>query len=257
MIGAMEIAPATGAAPLWGAGPVAVLRDPAPIPGSADLDRAVADFRGLSAADAPVVRFARCRPTAAFSRRDTHLPGYPAAVELLQAKGFEPVIRPVGGRLALYDEGSLVVHGHAGHPDPRAGITERFQAFAETVAAALTHLGVPDVGVGQVPGEYCEGTWSVNAGGVQKLAGTGQRLGRNGYLFSAVLAVTGADRLRGPLAEAYRVLGLDLRPESVGSVDAAVPGVHVATVEDLLAAGLVRMIGDAGRAVAPAGQASV
>lgn len=229
----------------FGAGAVTVLRDPERVDGSADLAAAVAAFSAQTPDTAPVLRFARCRATAAFSRRDTLLPGYAEAVDLVRERGFEPVVRPVGGRLAVYDEGSVVLHCTAGHPDPRLHVTRRFEVFAGLVADVLSDLGVPDVRIGRVPGEYCEGDWSVNAGGRAKLAGTGQRLNRRGYLFSAVLTVTGADRLRAVLVDAYRVLGLDLRPESVGAVQSWYPGIAVAEVEDRLAARFVDLVAPA------------
>ncbi|MDH3294879.1 MAG: lipoate--protein ligase family protein, partial [Acidimicrobiia bacterium] len=101
-----------------------------------------------------------------------------------------------------------------------------FELFGEAVSLALGRLGV-DARVGPVPGEYCEGEFSVNDGGRAKLVGTGQRLTRTGYLFSAVIMVHGADRARHALAEAYSTMALELRPETVGDVANAVPGVTV------------------------------
>ena len=68
--------------------------------------------------------------------------------------------------------------------------------------------------------------------GCTKLVGTGQRVTRRGYLFSAVIMVHGADRARAALAASYPLMGLELRPETVGCVADAVPGV---TVEDVRA----------------------
>ena len=54
-------------------------------------------------------------------------------------------------------------------------IHERFERTAARIARALAGLGV-DARVGEVPGEYCPGRYSVNACGVSKLAGIGQRV---------------------------------------------------------------------------------
>jgi octanoyl-[GcvH]:protein N-octanoyltransferase len=207
----------------FGAGPVEVVHRCDIATGSADLDDVLAAFAARQRDDGPVLRFSRCRPTAAFSRRDTKLPSYEQAAQIALRHGFEPVVRPVGGRLAAYDEGALVVHLQAGHADPRAALTRRFEGFADAVSVALTRLGLPDVRVGPVPGEYCAGAWSVNVGGQAKLAGTGQRLNKNGYLFSAVVTVTEPGAVRAMLAQAYQVMDLPFATESVGAVDRWLP----------------------------------
>lgn len=217
----------------FGTGPVAVVHRREPATGSADLDEVVTAFAAQRSEDGAVLRFSRCRPTAAFSRRDQHLPGYGQAVAVAQEHGFEPVVRPVGGRLAAYDEGSLVVHFRSGHLDARSGLTARFEAFAGTLCAVLTGLGVPDVRIGEVPGEYCSGAWSVNAAGRHKLVGTGQRVNKHGFLFSAVVTVARPDAMRAMLTDTYRVLDLPFTEESVGAVDRWVLGIGV---DDLAAA---------------------
>lgn len=180
-------------------------------------------------------------PTAAFGRRDTLAAGYPGATAAVRAHGFEPVIRPVGGRLAAYHEGALIVDVVARHPDPRVGITARFRQFGEAVAAALVTLGV-DARVGPVPGEYCRGEFSVNAGGLTKLAGTAQRLRRNGVLFSAVVLVANPEPVRAVLSDAYPFLGLTWNPATVGSVSDHVPGVTIDEVKDVLSSELGKIL---------------
>lgn len=169
--------------------------------------------------------------TAAFSRRDTLQAGYADAAACLEGMGFATRLRPVGGRLAVYDEGSLVLHLFGSQEEARLHIHERFEVLGGALAEALRRLGA-DARVGRVPGEYCEGEFSVNDGGLTKLVGTGQRVTRRGYLFSAVIMVHGADRARAALAASYPLMGLELKPETVGCVADAVPGV---TVEDVRA----------------------
>ena len=93
-----------------------------------------------------------------------------------------------------------------------------------------------------MPGEYCEGEFSVNDSGRAKLVGTGQRITRSGYLFSAVIMVHGADRARAALEAAYPLMGLDLRPETVGCVADAVPGVTLDEVRDAVLAAIGRLL---------------
>lgn len=221
----------------FGDGPVSVLRRPGVVAGSVDLAGVVAAAR--SADDGgPVLLVSRCAPTAAFSRRDTLLPGYEHAVSVARRAGFEPVIRPVGGHLAAYDAGSLVLHLWGPHPEPRRGLRPRFALGSEALADALRDAGVPDVRVGPVAGEYCDGEWSVNAAGRGKLVGTGQRLFRQGFLFCAVVSVGAVAPVRDVLTEAYAALGLPLDPDSVDSVGRWVPGAEPAEVAELVAARL-------------------
>ena len=180
-------------------------------------------------------------PTAAFSRRDTLARGYPEAAAAVRRHGFEPVIRPVGGRLAAYDEGALLVDIVARHRDPRMGITARFRRFGEAVAAALINLGV-EARLGPVPGEYCPGEFSVNAGGLTKLAGTAQRLRRDGVLFSAVVLVANPEPVRAVLSDAYPLLGLTWDPRTVGSVSDHVLGVTTDEVREALSAELAKVL---------------
>ena len=168
-------------------------------------------------------------PTAAFSRRDTLRPGYERAADSARRLGFIPVVRPQGGSLAAYHRGSVVVDHVYRTPNPSGGPVERFRQFAALHAATLTGLGV-DARIGAVAGEYCPGEYSVNVGGTRKIIGSAQRVTRDGWLFSSVVQVTGAVRLREVLTVAYAELGYDFEPATVGAVEDDVPGVTVQAV---------------------------
>ena len=64
-------------------------------------------------------------------------------------------------------------------------------------------LGVEAATVGEVPGEYCPGEYSVNDGHGHKLIGTAQRLVPGAWMFSAVVVVSDPDPLRDVLAAVY------------------------------------------------------
>ena len=181
-------------------------------------------------------------PTAAFSRRDTLLPGFACASAAAERHGFAPAIRPVGGHLAAYDEGSLILHLTAPHPEPRLHIRERFAIFGDAVASGLRSLGV-DARVGPVPGEYCDGEFSVNDAGRSKLVGTGQRIVRGGFLFSAVVMVHSPDSARAALTDAYAELDLEFRPSTVGCVADSAPGVTADDVRTVLVEALAPTAG--------------
>lgn len=204
-------------------------------------DRAPAAVRRLQRlveSGAPgLLEWDRPGPSAAFGRLDQLQPGFAAAVARVTDAGFTPFVRPVGGRLAAYHDGAVVLDLLLRDPDPPSGTTARFRALAQLIQIGLTRLGV-DARVGRVIGEYCPGDWSVNAGGTRKLVGTGQRLTREAVLLTAVIVVVDAAPLRDVMAGAYADLGLDLDPGTVGSVADVVPGVMVDDVVEVLAATL-------------------
>jgi octanoyl-[GcvH]:protein N-octanoyltransferase len=189
------------------------------------LDTAVsrAVMLRVAAGELPeTLRIARPGAFVAFAKRDAVAPGYDEAVAAARESGFDAVLRLAGGRAAIFHEGTIEI-GHA-RPDhePRAHIHERFADTAGRVAAALRSLGV-DARVGEVPGEYCPGRYSVNARGAVKLAGIGQRIVAGGSHTGVVLVVNGEERIREVLEPVYRALGLEWRPEVTGSVQAEDP----------------------------------
>ncbi len=225
----------------FGPQPVAVVRAPGPRAAAVEMELVRVNVAALTNGGGAALDIAQPRPTAAFSRRDALLPGYDEAVETVATRGFAPVVRPVGGHLAAYGEGSLVLHLWAPHPDPRAHIRARFELFGAAMTSALRGLGV-DARLGPVPGEYCDGEFSVNASGSAKLIGTGQRITRAGYLFSALVMVHDAAPAREALTSAYAALGLDFAPETVGCVADHAPGVTLDVVREQLVAALADLL---------------
>jgi lipoate-protein ligase A len=74
----------------------------------------------------------------------------------------------------------------------------------------------------------------VNDSGRSKIAGTGQRIVKGGFLFSAVVMVHSPDPVREALTAAYHILGLPFDPASVGCVADSVSGVSTAQVRSRL-----------------------
>jgi octanoyl-[GcvH]:protein N-octanoyltransferase len=179
------------------------------------------------------LRIARPGAFVAFAKRDVVAPGYDEAVAAARASGFEAVLRLAGGRAAIFHEGTIEI-GHARpDPEPRAHIHERFETTAGRLAAALRSLGI-DARVGEVPGEYCPGRYSVNARGELKLAGVGQRVVAGGSHTGVVLVVSGEERIQRVLVPVYEALGLPWRPEATGSVQAEDPALDWEQVADAL-----------------------
>jgi octanoyl-[GcvH]:protein N-octanoyltransferase len=181
------------------------------------------------------LRIARPGTTVAFAKRDAVSPGYREAVAAAAAHGFEATLRLAGGRAAVFHEGTMEI-GHAvPGEEPRTGIHERFEHTAARIARALGRLGV-DARVGEVPGEYCPGRYSVNARGTAKLAGIGQRIVAGGSHTGVVLVVSGEQRINDVLRPVYAALGIAWEPQVTGSTLTESAGAGWESVRDALLA---------------------
>lgn len=207
-----------------------------------DYDAGDKLLRAVRAGSAgPVLRIYQPRPTVAFGRRDELLSGFAAAERAVKRSGFTPIVRRVGGRAAAYHRGCLVIDHIEPDPDPKAGIHQRYALFADMVVAAMEELDLP-ADVGEIPGEYCPGEYSVHATGrtidspaaTLKLAGSAQRIVQGAWYFSTVVVVEQAEPLRSVLVDVYRSLGLEWNPATAGAVEDLRPGTRVADVEAAL-----------------------
>lgn len=217
-----------------------------------DLDYGITLLRAAQAGElaAPLVRLYRPAPTVAFGQRDTRLPGFDRAQQACRDHGFAPVVRRAGGRAAAYHPGSLVVDHIQRDTHAMEGFRDRFSAFGALFTDVFRAQGVP-AAVGEIPGEYCAGEFSVHtplpdgpdgsARGPVKLAGTAQRVVKGAWLFSSSLVVEDPEPVRAVLVDVYAALGLDWDPTTAGAACDAAPGITVETV----AAGLRQAYGGA------------
>jgi octanoyl-[GcvH]:protein N-octanoyltransferase len=163
-------------------------------------------------------------PMVAFGRADRVTPGYRSAVRAARAHGFEPVERLAGGRAAVFHESTIAFSLALPEREPKTGIDERFELIAALMVDAFESLGV-DARIGEIPGEYCPGRWSVNVSGKVKVMGVGQRLVRKAAHIGGVVVVDEGDRIRDVLIPVYRALGLDWDPRTAGSLADRSPGI--------------------------------
>jgi octanoyl-[GcvH]:protein N-octanoyltransferase len=175
----------------------------------------------------------------AFSRQDRASPGFPAAVRAAREGGFEPVLRLAGGRAAVFHEQTLACSWAVHDSRPAARTTERFREMSDLLAAALGRLGI-DARVGEIPGEYCPGAWSVNARGRTKLVGIGQRLIAGAAHRGAVIVVGGSERIRQVLVPVYEALALEWDPATAGSLEDELGDVGLDVVEKAILSELER-----------------
>jgi octanoyl-[GcvH]:protein N-octanoyltransferase len=192
--------------------------------GHALLDRAARGEIG------PTLRVYRPGATCAFGRLDTLASGFDAAVAAARAHGFQPVLRQPGGHAAAYDAGALCVDHVRPEAEAIPQLQARFEAAGELFASALRAVGI-DARVGEIPGEYCPGQWTVSARGAVKLVGTAQRVVRGGSLLGAVVLVRGGARVRAVLEEVNAALGLAWDPATAGAAEDEVAGLTVEAVE--------------------------
>lgn len=163
------------------------------------------------------IRLSRPGRVVAFGRQDVVSANYPAAVAAARAAGYEAMERLAGGRAALYFEGALSLTHTVSDPEPPKRTKARFAEICDLLCEAFAGLGV-DARVGEVPGEYCPGDYSVNAGGRVKLAGVGQRMIRGGAHVGTVIVVRDSAEVRRVLTPVYSALNLEWRPETTGAV---------------------------------------
>src|SRR5215203_6594930 len=150
----------------------------------------------------PTIRIHRPGREVAFGRQDVASPAYAAAAEAARAAGFAAVERLAGGRAAVFHEGTIAIARAYSDPQPPKRTYARFEEMAEVITAAIRELGV-DALVGEVPGEYCPGAYSVNARGRVKLIGTAQRLVRGAALLGASIVVGDGPGIRAVLDDVY------------------------------------------------------
>ncbi|MDX1447792.1 MAG: lipoate--protein ligase family protein [Acidimicrobiia bacterium] len=172
----------------------------------------------------------------AFGRQDRLADGYPAAVRATRNGGYLPIERLAGGRAAVFHEGTLAFSWATATEEPRAGITERFTALSEMMAAAFRDVGA-DARVGELPGEYCPGAYSVGVGS-RKVMGVGQRLVRGAAHVGGVIVVDGGRRIADILRPVYAALGIAWDPETAGDLCDTVPNL---TLQDVAGALVARL----------------
>ena len=77
--------------------------------------------------------------------------------------------------------------------------------------------------MGEVPGEYCPGEYSINLGGRYKVLGVGQRVIRGAAHVGVVLTISQTETLREILIPIYAALHLGFEPKTAGGLADAEP----------------------------------
>jgi octanoyl-[GcvH]:protein N-octanoyltransferase len=166
-----------------------------------------------------------------FGRLDLLSPRSSAAIAAAREQGMAPVRRLAGGRAAAIGPGT-VCFGWAYPTSQMTGMQDRYRTMAEILVRALARVGAP-ARVGELPGEWCPGTWSVIAG-AGKVGGLAQRVVRGGAWAEAVIVVTGASALARSLDHVQRALGVAWDPDTLSGLPGATPErVRAALIDEL------------------------
>lgn len=204
------------------------------------LDTAVSHALLRAVAAGRIGETFRIHPTKrvlAFGSRDRSAPGFGAAVRAARDEGYLPLVRLAGGRAAVFHEGTLAFSWAIPDPEPRARIRERFETISSLLAGAFTDLGV-DARVGEIPGEYCPGSYSVSIGGTAKVMGVGQRLVRGAAHVGGVIVADGGRRVAQVLEPVYEALGLSWDPRTSGDLADVDEAISLNAVTDAVIARL-------------------
>lgn len=182
-----------------------------------DADRTATDaaVERATETDTPAVRVWTPHRQVAFGRRDAREEGYDRAWSMVDANGYPPVERSVGGRAVAYTGSTVAFAAAIPTPDPRSGIGDRYDAATAGVIRALRTLGVP-ARRGEPDAAFCPGDHSVQAHG--KIVGIAQRVRREAALVSGIAVTTDHEAIAAVLDPVYEALGVPFDPDSVGSV---------------------------------------
>jgi len=175
----------------------------------------------------------------AFGKHDTLQPGYDNAVRAAVRQGFTPVLRLAGGRAAVFHENTLAFSWTVPDPDPTRRIRDRFETVAGIMVHAFARLGIESQ-IGEVPGEYCPGEFSVSLGGRIKVMGVGQRLARRAAHIGGVVVVSDGDLVRSVLVPVYEALRIPWLPDTAGALADASPTIEPGAVATAIISELSR-----------------
>lgn len=172
------------------------------------------------------------------TRRDTHRPGFDAAVRAANEEGYPVLVRGAGGGATAAGPGTLgfsIIR--PAKPEERwKGTGERYDEAAALVLGAFSRLGLHEAEVGEVRDEFCPGDHSLRVGGFEggmKLVGIAQRVTGRATSVGGIVLVHGEEDLTRVLGRVYGALALPFRAGSVGSLRRAGGS---ATVEDVVRA---------------------
>lgn len=142
--------------------------------------------------------------------QDHRLPYVQAGMDLLEERGYHPIVRNSGGLAVVLDEGvlniSIVISEKEGHIDINTGydmMVALIKALFPEVAARIEAY--------EIVGSYCPGSYDLSVDG-KKFAGIAQRRIRGGIAVQIYLSVEGSGGERAELIRDFYERALQQEP---------------------------------------------
>lgn len=138
---------------------------------------------------------------------DKQVPDLERGLTVIEAAGYQPVVRNLGGLAVVADEGVLNFSLFLPNPlDQKLEIKAAYQLMKELVERLLVDQGVT-VEAYEVVDSYCPGNFDLSIGG-KKFAGLAQRRIKDGIVVSIYLSVCGDQAKRGQLVADFYAAGI-------------------------------------------------
>lgn len=140
--------------------------------------------------------------------QDHRLPHVHEAMALLEARGYQPIVRNSGGLAVVLDEGVLNISLVFSEQTNSMSIDDGYEAML-----AFTRLLFPEgeIEAYEIVGSYCPGSYDLSIGG-KKFAGISQRRLRQGVAVQIYLCIEGSGSERATLIRDFYELGLQGEP---------------------------------------------
>lgn len=142
--------------------------------------------------------------------QDHRLPYVQAGMDLLEERGYHPIVRNSGGLAVVLDEGvlniSIVISEKEGHIDINTGydmMVDLIRALFPEIAARIEAY--------EIVGSYCPGSYDLSVDG-KKFAGIAQRRIRGGIAVQIYLSVEGSGGERAELIRDFYERALQQEP---------------------------------------------
>lgn len=173
----------------------------------------------------------------AFGKHDSLSPRFRAAVDLAVNDGYDPTVRIAGGRAVVFHRGTVRFAWTVPEAEPATTMHVRFATLADAVVRTLRKLDI-DAQVGELPLEYCAGSYSVHLTAGGKVMGVGQRLARSAAQVAGMIVVNDPVSINAVLEPIYRELDVAFDTRQTGALS------DIATVDPgAVASGLAEQLG--------------
>ena len=153
----------------------------------------------------------------AFGKHDAVTAGFTKAVDVAMEQGFDTTVRIAGGRAVVFHPGTVRFAWTVPVEAPADTMHARFAALAQAVVATLAAFDVA-AEVGELPNEYCAGSYSVHLKNGAKVMGVGQRLARHAAQVGGMIVVNDPSTINSVLGPIYGHLGIGFDPDMTGAL---------------------------------------